>query len=340
MSKGMKRFFMICAIVFAAGGVMAIAGLVSGGISGLDKLSDRYDWFIAGKSTKTVHIDAEDVQQDAKGQLFDRIKISGDADVSVSRGSDAEKTRAVFGEHYKAPEMYISKGVLYIDSDQSRSGGVVNISGNDTYPNVEVYIPEGWTVKDIEADSSCGDISISDVVITRADIQSDSGDIHLGTANFDKAGITTDSGDISLIGAEGGSLALKSGSGDMTLSDCSFRSGSAETDSGDIDAEGLKSGGLSVKTGSGECALSGELKGMTSLVSDSGDAYIATSLSRSDYDLTTDLNSGDMDIDSSSDHDTEDHDADDHDSHSKHHNRSKYTMSVQLGSGDLELAFR
>ena len=46
MSKGMKRFFMICTIVFAAGGVMAIAGLVSGGISDLDKLSDRYDWFI------------------------------------------------------------------------------------------------------------------------------------------------------------------------------------------------------------------------------------------------------------------------------------------------------
>ena len=139
MSKGMKRFFMICTIVFAAGGVMAIAGLVSGGISGLDKLSDRYDWFIGpGKSTKTVHLDAEDVQQDAKGQLFDRIKISGDADVSVSRGSDANETRAVFGDHYKAPEMHISKGVLYIDSDESRSGGVVNISGSDTYPHPEL----------------------------------------------------------------------------------------------------------------------------------------------------------------------------------------------------------
>ncbi len=65
-----------------------------------------------GNSTKTVHLDAEDVQQDANGQLFDRIKISGDADVSVSRGSDANETRAVFGDHYKAPEMHISKGVL------------------------------------------------------------------------------------------------------------------------------------------------------------------------------------------------------------------------------------
>lgn len=336
MSKGIKRFFMICAIVFAAGGVMAIAGLVSGGISGLDKLSDRYSWFIGpGHSTKTVHIDAEDVQQDANGQLFDRIRISGDADVSVSRGSDANETRAVFGDHYKAPEMHISKGVLYIDSDQSRSGGVVNISGSDTYPHVEVYIPDDWTIRDIEADSSCGDISISDVAINRGDIQSDSGDIHMGTANFDKAGITTNSGDISLAGAEGGSLTLKSGSGDMTLSDCSFRSGSAATDSGDIDAEGLESGGFDVKTGSGECTVSGELKGTTSVTSSSGDAYITTSLSRSDYDLTTDLNSGDMDIDSSSDHDTGDHD-----SHSKHHNRSKYTMNVQLGSGDLDLTFR
>ena len=160
---------------------------------------------------RSGHLDAEDVQQDANGQLFDRIKISGDADVSVSRGSDANETRAVFGDHYKAPEMHISKGVLYIDSDESRSGGVVNISGSDAYPYVEVYVPDDWTIRDIEADSSCGDIDISDVTITRADIQSDSGDIHLGTTNFDKADITTDSGDISIIGAEGDSLTLKSG---------------------------------------------------------------------------------------------------------------------------------
>lgn len=337
MSKGMKRFFMICTIVFAAGGVMAIAGLVSGGISGLDKLSDRYDWFIGpGKSTKTVHLDAEDVQQDANGQLFDRIKISGDADVSVSRGSDASETRAVFGDHYKAPEMHISKGVLYIDSDESRSGGVVNISGSDAYPYVEVYVPDDWTIRDIEADSSCGDIDISDVTITRADIQSDSGDIHLGTTNFDKADITTDSGDISIIGAEGDSLTLKSGSGYMTLSDCSFSSGSAVNGSGEVEADGLKSGGLDVKTGSGECTISGELKGTTSVRSSSGDASITTSLTRSCYDLTTDLNGGDMDIDNS-----EGHDADDHDNHSKHHSGSrKYTMNVQLGSGNLELTFR
>ncbi|MEI3502513.1 MAG: DUF4097 family beta strand repeat-containing protein [Anaerovoracaceae bacterium] len=233
------------------------------------------------------------------GQLFDRIKISGDADVSVGGGSDANETRAVFGDHYKAPEIHISKGVLYIDSDESRSGGVVNISGSDAYPYVEVYVPDDWTIRDIEADSSCGDIDISDVTITRADIQSDSGDIHLGTTNFDKADITTDSGDISIIGAEGDSLTLKSGSGDMTLSDCSFSSGSAVNGSGEVEADGVKSGGLDVKTGSGECTISGELKGTTSVRSSSGDASITTSLTRSCYDLTTDLNGGDMDIDNS-----------------------------------------
>ena len=145
-----------------------------------------------------------------------------------------------------------------------------------------------------------------------------------------------DSGDITIIGAEGDSLTLKSGSGDMTLSDCSFSSGSAVTGSGDIDADGLKSGGFDVKTGSGECTISGELKGTTSVRSSSGDASITTSLARSCYDLTTDLNSGDMDIDNS-----EGHDADDHDNHSKHHSGSrKYTMNVQLGSGNLELTFR
>lgn len=337
MSKGMKRFFMICAIVFAAGGVMAIAGLVSGGISGLDKLSEKYDWFVGpGESAKTVYLDAEGVQKTADGQLFDRIKISGDANVTVSSGSDASKTKAVFGDHYKAPEMHISKGVLYIDSDESVSGGVVDISGSDTYPHVEVYVPEDWSIKAVEADTSCGDISLGNISITSADIKSDSGDICLGMMDFGKAGITTDSGDIGIVSVEGNRLTLKSGSGDMAISDCSFRSGSAVTSSGDINADALKSGGFDVKADSGECTISGELKGTTSVRSSSGDAYITTSLSRSDYELTTDLGSGDMDIDSSSDHD-----ADDHDSHSKHHSgSSKYTMNVQLGSGDLELTFR
>ena len=122
----------------------------------------------------------------------------------------------------------------------------------------------------------------------------------------------------------------------MTLSDCSFSSGSAANGSGEVEADGLKSGGLDVKTGSGECTISGELKGTTSVRSSSGDASITTSLTRSCYDLTTDLNGGDMDIDNS-----DGHDADDHDNHSKHHSGSrKYTMNVQLGSGNLELTFR
>lgn len=337
MSKGMKRFFMICAIVFAAGSVMAIAGLVSGGISGLNKLSDRYDWFVGPDEKSTmVRLDTDGVKRTADGQLFDRIKISGDADVTVSTGSDAKETKAVFGEHYNAPEMHISKGVLYIDSENISSGGVVNIRGSDTYPHVEVYVPEDWSIKAVEADTSCGDISIGNISIDGADINSDSGDICLGMMNFGKAGITTGSGEISIICAEGNRLTLKSDSGDMSISDCSFRSGSAVTGSGDINADALQSSGFDVKTGSGDCRISGELKGTTSVSSDSGDACITTSLSRSDYDLTTDLDSGDMDVDSSSDHD-----ADDHDSHSNHHGSgSKYTMNVQLGSGDLELTFR
>lgn len=328
MSKGMKRFFLICAVIFAAGGIMAIAGIAAGGISGLVKLSDRYDWFIGpGETTETVTFDTDGVQPTRNGQLFDSIKITGDADVTVCRGSDATKTNATFGVHYKVPDMHISNGVLYIDSNTGNSeGGVVNISGSDAYPHVRVYVPEDWKIKNIKADTSCGDISISDISVGKTDIKSDSGDIHMKSLDFDRAGITADSGDVDITEAEGGSFAIRTDSGDITVTDSSFSSGSVSSDSGDIDAEGLKSSGFEVKTGSGECIVSGELKGTTTVSSDSGDAYIKTSLRRSEYDLNTDLDSGDIDTEGS-------------DTHSKHHS-GRYTMNVQLGSGDLELTFR
>lgn len=327
MSKGKKMIFIICAIVFAVGCVMGIAGLVAGGISGLDKLSDKYSWFVGpGEDVKTAYLDVQNVSPTSDGQLFDRIRIEGDADVNVCIG-EADKTRVTYGKIYQQPEMYISKGVLYIKS-QINDDAVINLSGDAQYPNVIVSCPEDWTIKEIDADISFGNLDIADIQLNTADINSNSGDICMENLSFGKAEITTDSGDVNIEMAEGRRMNIDSSTGDVSAGNLACGILDISTLSGNISTDGLKTGDLNVSSNSGECSIEGELKGDTVVKAESGDVDIATTLKKSEYELITNVESGELNIDGTDG------------AESQNSGSHKYVIKAELGIGDLNMIFR
>lgn len=334
MSKGMRRFLLICAIVFAAGCVISITGFVTGGISGLSRISNRYVWFVApSDELKTVYLDTSDVKKTSSGQLFDRIKIEGDADVTICSG-DTARTASTSGKNVKAPEMYIEKGVLYIKYKAGDSG-VINLSGKDTYPGVKVFCGSDWTLKSIDIDGSGGDYSISDVKVSDISADCGSGDLDMKAVHFGKADIKAGSGDTDIESSEGSSLKLKSGSGDIMLKDTAVADSDISADSGEVDIEGISSRYLKAATGSGDCNIQGVLKGTTDVSTKSGDVDIETELSRDAYELVTDVRSGEISID------RDDDDEDSHGSKGTHHAKDRqYTIKVKLDTGDLQMSFR
>ena len=333
MSKGMKKFLLICAIIFAAGCVISITGFVTGGISGLSRISDRYKWFVApSDEVKTVYLDTSDVKKTSSGQLFDRIKIEGDADVTICSG-DTAKTRSTSGKNVKAPEMYIDKGVLYIKY-KAEDRGVINLSGKDTYPGVEVFCGSDWTLKSIDIDGSGGDYSISDVKVSDISADCGSGDFDMRAVHFDKTDIKAGSGETAIESSKGSSLKLKRGSGDIMLKDIDVADSDISTDSGEVDIEGISSRYLKAVTGCGDCSIQGVLKGTTDVSTKSGDVDIETEFSRDAYELVTDVRSGEISIDRDDDEDT-------HESKDRHHSKDrKYTIKVKVDTGDLQMSFR
>lgn len=68
MSKGLKRFFIICAIVVGAGILFSLAGFLTGGLNFLDRMSERYTWLRAG------HADMEYIDISDAG-AFDSVSV-------------------------------------------------------------------------------------------------------------------------------------------------------------------------------------------------------------------------------------------------------------------------
>lgn len=327
MSKGKKKIFMICAIVFAVGCVMGIAGLVAGGISGLNRLADKYSWFVGPDETiRTVYLDTQDASPASDDQLFDRIRIEGDADVNVCVG-EVDRTRVTCGKSYQQPEMYISKGVLYIKS-QISDDAVINLSGDAQYPDVVVCCPENWTIREIDADTSFGDLDIAGIKLKNADINSSSGDVCMENSSFGKAEITTDSGDVDIERAEGSRMNIESGTGDVSADSLTCRIMDISTLSGNVSCDGLKTGELNVSSGSGECSIEGELKGDTMVKAESGDVDIVTTLKKSEYELVTNVESGELNIENTDGTEI------------RNDGSRKYVIKAELGIGDLNISFR
>lgn len=199
MKKGIKKFYIICAVVFAGGLLMATVGFFTGGIDSIDKMDEKYDWFHGGPGAiKTMYIGGTEVKP-SDIEDFDSINIKGEADVIISTGNPAD-TNVKYGENYSRPKIYIKEGTLYIEATDVVDGGVINLTGKSGFPVVQIYCEAGKTLEAIDADMTYSDIEMEDIDVRNTSIDLDLGDCDIIGTFTGNTQITVDTGDVEIEG--------------------------------------------------------------------------------------------------------------------------------------------
>lgn len=215
MSRGLKRFFIICAAVTCLGLIAATIGYAAGGVSGMEKISDRYSWIRAGAPEMTDITLAETM--DSENVSFDSVSIKGDGDISFISGN-AGDTRLIYDEKAEAPEFTIKDGVLTVDVRDANDGVLINLGAADSTPQLIVCIPQGATLENIDISSDYGDIELHDLTANTLSIRSNYGDIDITDITYNTADIESDCGNITLDGVDSEKLSIASDQGDVKIS--------------------------------------------------------------------------------------------------------------------------
>lgn len=214
----------------------------------MDKISDKYTWFRIGNVARSC-MNLNTAEQ------FDSISVKGDLDVVIRKG-DSSKTNISFDEKSNRPVFSVDNGVLTVDAGELSSGFVIDLGAGDRSACLEVYVPEGTNLQNIDIDADYGDVEISDVSADAINIKAASGDVSLDRVSYSEMEIMSEYGD--------------------------------------VEGVGLKSGGLRVEAESGDVELQGEFSGITDIKAEYGDTEVDTLLQEELYTLDLYTDYGDI----------------------------------------------
>ena len=158
MGKKTRKFLIICGIVVGAGLLLAIIGAAAGGISSIDKLATRYTW-IAGP--------AEDEQQQTldPSQTFDAVKVTGDADLDIIKGSE-DSVKLIYPKDMGNYQMEVKDGTLIVNYSYDKHT-LINFSSEDSSPRLVITRKDPSSIKTVDADLSWGDVLLQNMTIDR-----------------------------------------------------------------------------------------------------------------------------------------------------------------------------
>lgn len=249
MGKKTKKFLIICGIVVGAGLLLTIIGAAAGGISSIDKLATRYTW-IAGP--------AEEEQQQTldPSQTFDAVKVTGDADLDIMKGSE-DSVKLIYPKDMGNYQMEVKDGTLLVNYSYDKRT-LINFSSEDSSPRLVITRKDPSSIKTVDADLSWGDVLLQNMTI-------------------DSAVLKLSDGDVDLTGSQIGTL-------------------NAELDYGDIEGDHVSCTTLSVNLKDGDCELDGTFNGDVNISSQYGDIEIFTRLAESQYTVSAGSSYGDVEV--------------------------------------------
>ncbi len=310
MNNAMKKTAVICSIILAAGLAIGGIGYALGGVNGIDKLADKYDWIEGSSGQRMIMGQTVDA--------FSAVEVTGNADVfmasedyyrdqswlnenelltSTETDSTGEYRIAVVkGSKVPEPEIKVENGVLKIHAKERKGNVSLDFSDLSHTPRILICCPkEELSSVNIHVDT--GDIELAGISYKETLVETDTGDIVTAAVRGGKQSIRTDTGDVDLSGSFTESTVVKSDTGDIELTgictgviditsdtgEFSFETKAAFADFGDIE---LKSdtGDISVEEGDNEIAeidsapahysRSGEGTKLT-VVTDTGDIEVS-----------------------------------------------------------------
>ena len=249
MSK-IAKFFTICGAVCVLGIIMTMAGYAMGGVQDMEKVENSHSWFNVGPvNAETDVIEVGD---------FDSIKADGNMDIAVIGpnyvyGLDAEFAGNWLTEEYREelagnvivrwkkgtemPEVKVTKGVLEIDSKAEGPDVEVNLSGDDSAPDIIVFCRKEQ-LKSVDLGMDYGDIAVGGIDCDAMKVSVNAGDVELDEIKCSDMEVSVKAGDVEASDITGGKQVYNVKTGDIELSNCEGDI-NAETISGDIDFDSV-----------------------------------------------------------------------------------------------------
>lgn len=210
MNRGLKRFFIVCAVAAGVGLIFTVVGLAMGGVGNIDRLSDKYDWF-TGSPGEMKYMDVDHASD------FSSVKIRGDMDVRISRGNQ-DSVRIGYGENLNAPITRYENGTLTIDADNENNGITINFSSGDYEPFIEIVCREDRALENINIQTENGNVNICGLEAGNIVVYSEYGDVCLDETVFEKGELDVENGNIKCTDISSRGLDIENEFGDCSLS--------------------------------------------------------------------------------------------------------------------------
>ncbi len=226
MSKGWKRFLIICGSVFVVGFLMLGVGILFDGHQNLSKLENQGFFHYEKKVLTEKEVDE-----------FHTLEVDVDyGDVQLIAGEEYKVE--VFGSAAEAPTIEAQGNRLVITSNHKGSRKKPRLFLNlfDTKfsaPTLKIYYPK-------------------EEVLKKVDIETSMGSIDAQGCQWEEAWIFTDYGDIICEGIQSDRVELETDMGDVQFQGTSRNNGSLHTDMGDVEVDGTISGEFSATTEMGD----------------------------------------------------------------------------------------
>lgn len=232
ISKTVK-FLIVCAAIFCVGGIMTVAGFAAGGVQGIDKAANKFQWVKGSPGVPELNVHT--------GFEFNGVSVSGNADVyivSVDKcdeainyieeygGSsigdipvpEAGNVYILSGKNVEAPSVTTdAKGVLNIAGKED--GGVISLNYEDSTAKVLVFC-DGDTLGDIYLNNDCCDSSLIGLSFDKCTIDADDANITMESVVSKGLEVNASCTDLELNGQFEGetNISLSDGDIDMTTS--------------------------------------------------------------------------------------------------------------------------
>lgn len=232
-NKGLKRFFIICGIVCCVGLLMTAVGYFTGGIRGMDDMSERYSWINSGKAEMTSLSLRDSAGADVK---FDSVAVTGDMNVTFISGDNADTT-LTYDKNSQQPVFEVRDGVLTVDAREINDTALINLGGGDRTPYLTVCVPAGERLERADIDTSYGDVEMKGISVETVKISAGYGDVDMSDVSYGNMEIIADYGDVTGSAVVSGGLIIRADYGDVNLRGEISGDTDITVDYGDVDIQ-------------------------------------------------------------------------------------------------------